>query len=88
MRGKLQYQIVKISSIPLSSRDWTVFIMLQSVDGEDLKLTQATQVVLSLFSSIKEDLGMEVNITEVTRFGKNFPQLYIYPLSPITYYYW
>jgi hypothetical protein len=45
-----------------------VFITLQSVDGEDLKLTQATQVVLSLFSSIKEDLGMEVNITEVTRF--------------------
>ena len=74
MRGKLQYQIVKTSSIPLSSRDWTVFITLQSVDGEDLKLIQATEVVLSLFSSIKEDLGMEVNITEVTRFGKNFPQ--------------
>ena len=57
-------------SLTPSCSDWSVFITLQSVDGEDLRLAQARKLVENFFTSVQEELGGAINITEVTRFGK------------------
>ena len=57
------------TSLALSCSEWSVFVTLQSVDGGHLKLAQATEVFSNLFTSVEKVLGIEVNITKVTRYG-------------------